>query len=100
MKMLAVRPQALLEIEVAASYYEGEQAGLGGRFSDTVEAAFMKIQATPGIGSSRYGDLVPGLQMYVLPTFPFLIFYLEHADRLEVVRILHAKRDLPQELQA
>lgn len=99
MKKLAVRPQALFELEESAHYYENEQAGLGDRFSDTVETAFEKIRATPGIGSNRYDGVVPGLHMYVLPTFPFLIFYFDHVDHIEVVRIIHAKRDLPHELR-
>ena len=99
MKKLAVRPQALLDLEESASYYEGEQAGLGDRFSDVVETAFIKIRETPGIGSKRYVALVPGLHMHVLATFPFLIFYLEHIDHIEVVRLIHAKRDLPHELR-
>lgn len=99
MKKLAVRPQALLELEESAHYYESEQPGLGNRFSDTVETAFEKIRETPGIGSRRYVDVVPGLHMYVLPTFPFLIFYFDHTDHIEVVRLIHAKRDLPHELR-
>lgn len=98
MRKLAVRPRALIEIEQSAHYYESEQVGLGDRFSDTVETALKKITDTPGIGSSRYVEAVPGLHMYVLPIFPFLIFYFDHIDYIEVVRFIHAKRDLPHEL--
>ncbi|MFP4148003.1 MAG: hypothetical protein ACLFUG_02215 [Nitriliruptoraceae bacterium] len=31
--------------------------------------------------------------------FTYLIFYLEQADRLDVLRVLHAHRDIPASLQ-
>lgn len=99
MKKIAVRPQALIELEESAHYYESEQVGLGDRFSDSVETAFEKLREMPGIGSKRYVDLVSGLHMYVLSTFPFLIFYFDKIDHIEVVRLIHAKRDLPHELR-
>ena len=95
MKQLALRPLALLELEEATNFYEGEQAGLGDRFSDAVEAALLKIRENPDIGSNRYADLVPGLHMHVLHTFQYLIFYFNHAEHIEVVRLLHAQRNLP-----
>jgi toxin ParE1/3/4 len=98
MKALAIRPRALVDLEEIVGFYEGEQVGLGDRFADTVEAALLKIRETPGTGSNRYVDLVPGLNMCVLRTFPYLIFYFEHADRVEVIRVIHSKRDLPVQL--
>jgi toxin ParE1/3/4 len=95
MKQLAIRPRALIELEEVTEFYEGAQAGLGDRFADAIEAALLNIRSAPRSGSNRYVDLVPGLQMCVLRTFPYLIFYFEHADCVEVIRIIHGKRDLP-----
>ncbi len=99
MKQLALRPLALLELEEATDFYEEEQVGLGDRFSDAVEAALLKIRENPGLGSKRYVELVPGVHVYVLRTLNYLIFYFNHADHIEVIRLLHAKRDLPSLLE-
>jgi toxin ParE1/3/4 len=56
----------------------------------------------PQTGSSRYGhelDL-PGLRMWPLKTYPFLIFYLEQPDHLDIWRVLHSQRDIPAGLCA
>ncbi len=89
----------MLELEDATDFYEAEQAGLGDRFSDAVEAALLKIRETPGLGSNRYADLVPGLHMYVIRTFQYLIFYFNHVDQIDVVRLVHAKCHLPAILE-
>jgi toxin ParE1/3/4 len=71
------------------------------RFIDAVEQAFALIARRPGIGSPRYAvelDL-PGLRARPVEQFPYLIFYFEHTDHIDVVRILHAHRDIPASLQ-
>ncbi len=71
------------------------------RFIDAVEQAFTLIARQPGIGFPRYAaelDL-PGLRARPVERFPYLIFYLEHEDHIDVLRILHARRDIPTSLQ-
>jgi toxin ParE1/3/4 len=62
-----------------------------------VQGAFGRIGARPGIGSPRYAHELglPGLRVWPLRRFPYLIFYVERADHLDVWRVLHAQRDLP-----
>ena len=51
----------------------------------------------PGAGASRYAyELdIPGLQTWLLRRFPYLIFYIEQEDHIDVWRVLHGHRDIP-----
>jgi toxin ParE1/3/4 len=51
----------------------------------------------PGAGASRYAyELdIPGLRSWPLRRFPYLIFYMEQADHIDVWRVLHGRRDIP-----
>ncbi len=71
------------------------------RFIDAAEQAFTLIAQQPGIGSPRYAAELdwPGLRTHPVQRFPYLIFYLESADHLDVLRVLHAHRDIPTSLQ-
>ena len=39
---------------------------------------------------------MPGLRHWLLQSCPYLAFYVERADHLDVWRVLHAERDIPQ----
>ena len=46
----------------------------------------------PGIGSPRYAEipLVHGVRMLAIKDFEnYLLFYLEHEDCVDVIRVLH-----------
>jgi len=32
---------------------------------------------------------------HLLPRYPYLVFYVEHADHIDVWRVLHGQRDIP-----
>ena len=54
-----------------------------------------KLKSTPGAGSARYAHLLANLRMFVVQDFPYLVFYLEQDSYIDILRILHARRDLP-----
>jgi toxin ParE1/3/4 len=66
-------------------------------FIDKLEAALTKISKQPGIGSVRYGHeiQVEGLRSWQMDRFPYLIFYLETGNRIEILRVLHSHVDIP-----
>ena len=68
------------------------------RFLAATEAAFKKLAAMPGMGVFRdYGPEFSGLRMWPVPKFTkYLIFYTATEETLEVVRVLHGARNLPQ----
>lgn len=75
---------------------------LGLRFLNEVETATRRIETFPEIGSTRYADIpdLLGNRYVVLSEFPFLVFYMILDDRLDVMRVLHQRRDIPEELLA
>jgi toxin ParE1/3/4 len=75
---------------------------LGLRFLNDVEATIRRLEAFPVIGSTRYADIpdVHDNRHILLSEFPYLIFYMILDDRLDVMRVLHQKRDIPEELSA
>jgi len=96
-RVLRVRPLATADIDHAAAFLFDENPAAAVSFLDAVEAAFDLLVEPPGIGSPRYAHLLPGvnLRMWPVKGFPHLIFYLDRAGGIEVVRVLHGARDLP-----
>lgn len=97
-KPIIPREQARQDVEHAVDYYAreaGRDVALG--FIDALANAYRAISSRPATGSPRYAhelDL-PGLRARKLTRFPYLVFYLERDDHIDVWRVLHAKRDIP-----
>jgi len=90
--------QDLLE---AVEYYlqeAGDKVAL--RFIDAVEKAFRRIVRHPPSGSPRYSlELeLPGLRCWPVKHFPYLVFYVEREDHVDVWRLLHGQPDIPEGL--
>lgn len=101
-KPVVPRAQARQDINDAIAYYlnEGsEQAAMG--FVDAIEQAFMRIGRHPATGSPRYAHELnlPGLRCWPLRRYPYLTFYVERDDHVDVWRILHGQRDIPAWMQ-
>ncbi len=101
-KPIRLRMLAATDIEDAADYYRdhaGEQAAL--TFIDEAQDAFGLISSGPGIGSLRYSyDLdIPGLRAFPIKRFDHAVFYVEDDDIVDVWRILHTRRDIPETLE-
>jgi toxin ParE1/3/4 len=104
MKAKHVIPRALArqDVDEAVGYYlneQAEQAALG--FIDSLEQAYTHIGRYPTTGSARYAhelDL-PGLRGWSLKRYPYIVFYVEHDDHIDVWRVLHGMRDIPQWLR-
>ncbi len=92
------REQASRDVDAAIAYYlveDAEQAALG--FIDALERAYAHIGRHPETGSPRYSHELnlPGLRVWPLSGYPYLVFYVERPDHLDVWRVLHAQRDIP-----
>ena len=96
------RRLATEDLREAAAWYATEvDSETARRFIDATEQAFSRIGGQPGLGSPRYAVELdwPGLRTHPLERFPDLIFYVEQTDHLDVLRVLHAHRDVPTSLQ-
>ena len=101
-KPVVLRKQARQDVEEAIDYYANEAgAAVAGRLVEAVEAAVRFISARPAAGSPRYAHElnIPGLRSRMLRRFPYLVFYVERDDHIDLWRILHGKRDIPAWLQ-
>ncbi|MER9330482.1 type II toxin-antitoxin system RelE/ParE family toxin [Mesorhizobium sp. M0488] len=102
MKAIIPRKLALRDIEDAVDYHArevGSNAALG--YIEELQNAYELIASHPASGSLRYGyELgLPGLRSVQVRRYPYLIFYLERTDHIDVWRVLHAKMNIPAWLQ-
>lgn len=88
------------DVDAVIRYYQNRsvQATLG--FIDALEQSYKLISAEPRIGSPRHGYelALPGLLSQKMDKYPYIIFYYERADHIDVWRVLHEKRDIPAHL--
>lgn len=97
-KRVVPREAAVVDVEAAIDYYVSEgavDAAYG--FVDSLEQAYQHLGLNPSTGSPRYGHElnIPGLRFWPVTRFPYLIFYMELEDRLDIWRVLHSSRDVP-----
>ena len=105
MKAKPVIPRELAnrDVDDALTYYlsqGAEQAAVG--FIDFLEEAYEHIGHHPATGSPRYQHELglPELRVWSLNRYPYMVFYVERQDHIDVWRVLHSQRDIPAWLQA
>ena len=101
-KPVVPREQANQDVDDVIEYYLGEAnetVALG--FIDALEGAYAQIGRHPSAGSPRYAHELnlPGLRVCPVDRYPYLVFYIEGADHIDVWRVLHSLRDIPAWLQ-
>lgn len=101
-KPVIPREQANRDVDDAVEYYLNEgaaDAALG--FIDDLEKAYSHICRHPATGSPRYAHELelPGLRAWPLKRYPYLVFFVERDDHIDVWRVLHGRRDIPAWLQ-
>jgi toxin ParE1/3/4 len=104
MSLKRVIARALAESDVddaVAGYLKEHKQEVALRFVDAIEDAYGLLGRHPAIGPSYYAHEldIPGLQSWSLPRFPYVIFYIDQADHVAVLRLLHARRDIPALMQ-
>jgi toxin ParE1/3/4 len=87
--------------EAVAHYIEVASADVAERFLLEYEGAVEHIARHPGTGSRRYVQVLDGaeLRFWTLNRFPYAVFYVERADVIGVVRVLHQASDIPAQLE-
>lgn len=97
-----LRAQADRDVDEALAHYldeAPESVAMG--FIDALAAALAHIGRHPDTGSPRHAQALdlPGLRSWPLSRYPFLVFYVPHADHVDVWRVLHGHRDIPASLR-
>jgi len=100
-----IQPRAAAEADVDHAFEHHRMQGghaLAERFVDAYDAALAHIAQHPGTGSPRHARAlrIRNLRFWTLTRFPFSVFYVEHADRIDVLRVLHQASDIPHHLQS
>lgn len=98
MKRAIQRALAQQDIVKAFDHYLNVAgAALAVDFVQEIDACLQRIEHFPEAGSPRYAELldVAGLRFSVLERFPYLVFYFERTDCVDIVRVLHQQQDIP-----
>jgi toxin ParE1/3/4 len=97
-KPVILRALAYGDVDTAIDHYligAGEKTALD--FIEALERTYRHISRYPASGSPRYAHELnlPELRFWLLRRFPYLVFYIERDDHLDVWRVLHGQRDIP-----
>lgn len=101
-KPVVPRAQAEQDVDEVLHFYlteGGEPVALG--FVEALQQAYAHIGRHPATGSPRYAHELnlPGLRTWPLTRYPFLVFYVEQPERVDIWRVLHQQRDIPAWMQ-
>ncbi len=102
MKKLVHRAIADTDVLSALEYYLTTAPEYASSFIDDLERAYEHIRSFPESGSTRYAielDLAE-LRVWRCHAFPYLIFYINYPQQIEVWRVLHSQKDIPPSLQS
>lgn len=97
-KRVVLTTRARHDVRQATAWYRTEGgAPLARRWVVALADALRQVGAHPKAGAMRYAAelKLPGLCFWPVSGFPYQVFYVEQADRIDVGRVLHGKRDIP-----
>lgn len=97
-KGIVPRELANRDVENAIDHYLVEstpKVALG--FVDELEKAYAHIARHQASGSPRYAHQLglANLRFWPLRRYPYLVFYVERDEHIDVWRVLHEQRDIP-----
>lgn len=87
--------------QIIAHYLEEAPASVAQSFIDALEQAYLLIGQLPSSGSPRIGrqQRLPGVRSWPLSGFPYVAFYVEQDNHIDLWRVLHTARDIPESLR-
>jgi toxin ParE1/3/4 len=97
-KRIVPRELANRDVEEAIDHFLVEattKVALG--FVDELEKAYAHTARHPASGSPRYAHQLglADLRFWPLGRYPYLVFYVERDEHIDVWRVLQAQRDIP-----
>ncbi len=101
-KAVVPRERANQLVNEAVAYYVSEaHEAVALRFIDALALAYGHIARHPPTGPPRLAHelYLPGLRAWPLKGYPYLVFYVEHKDHIDVWRVLPDPRDIPAWMQ-
>jgi toxin ParE1/3/4 len=86
--------RAATDLNAIWRFIAQENPAAADQFLDRLYHAFVSLAHAPHIGAQRF-HLAPELRLF--PVREYLIFYRPIDDGVEIVRVLHGKRNITQE---
>jgi|CXWL01.1.fsa_nt_gi toxin ParE1/3/4 len=103
MKPVRLTPKADSDVDSCFLWIHKDNPSAAIKFIDDVEQTCNALAQMPSIGSRHYADiaLVRGIRMIAVNNFKnYLLFFTEYETHIEVIRLLHGARDIPEILQS
>jgi toxin ParE1/3/4 len=85
---IVIEPQASLDIEEAARWYENQLIGLGVQLVLEVDCTIEKVQNNPKLYLQSYRNARRAL----LRQFPYAIYYVANDTEIRILAVLHQVR--------
>ena len=101
-KPVVLRSLAERDVDEAIDHYLADGGTTAARvFIEALERAFLHLGRRPATGSPRYAQelVLPGLRYWPLKRYPYLVFYVERDEHVDVWRVLDGRRDVPAWMQ-
>jgi toxin ParE1/3/4 len=86
---------AKMDIRNAERWYGARSTELGDRFLAAVDTVTERLRAFPESSPRVH----PRIRRAIVPDFPYGLFYVNEAERIRVVAVMHWRRD-PADWQA
>jgi toxin ParE1/3/4 len=96
-RRLVVRALAKGDLDEQARYIARDNVEAALRFLDAAEAAFDRLRSSPEIGKTRrfQHPTLSNIRSWPIPGFEkYVIFYRPDSLKVDVLRVIHAARDL------
>jgi plasmid stabilization system protein ParE len=90
MKSAGFAPGARDEFDAAVEWYESQSAGLGWRFVEAIDEIVTRIRELPDGFPTWEEDR--RFRKAVVRRFPYVLFYRELTEAIEVVAVAHGAR--------
>lgn len=88
MKPFHFHPEALLEANESAKFYEEKQEGLGKRFVEALTDAITRIRRRPEL----FGRVDANIRKCRILRFPYGVIYRDKKKSVEIIAVMHLKR--------
>jgi plasmid stabilization system protein ParE len=83
-----VRPEAELDLVIAASWYSSQRPGLGAEFLDELDS----LVASLGENALLYAEILDGVRRAFAHRFPYAVTYRIVDQDVVVLSVLHMRR--------
>ena len=85
---LIIRPEAEGDLTEGFDWYEQRRSGLGDAFLEEINTRLRRIAENP----LRHAIVYRNARQALIRRFPYKILYLFEGDRIEVLGVVHARR--------